>query len=176
MLSDLRPSPKTAGERRHAQFNIRTRPSFKAKLAEAARVSGRSLGDEAETLIEEAFAYRQLFGDKASAEFALLLGATFILAGRQAAALDGHPEWGAAEWRDDSWCFESAAFAVTDALYARHPAPKEHFGSLRDSLRRLFARVAIRCGKTAADDKELQIRLTRADLRREGEFPRREGS
>jgi hypothetical protein len=173
MPMDLRRGrpPKTVGEPRTAQFNIRARPSFRAKLAEAAEANQRALSEEAEARIEQSFAFEQLFGDTASADFALLLGATFMLAGRQAAALDGHPEWGAAEWQRDPWCFESAAFAVADVLWSRHPAPGKYFGSFRDNwLRRLFARGAIRCGKTAADDEELQIKLTRADLRREGKL------
>jgi hypothetical protein len=165
MSEDLRRGQRTS------QLNLRARPGFRAKLAEAAQASGRSLAEEMEVRVEESFAREQLFGDKASADFALLLGATFVLAGRQAAVLDGRPQ---ADWQKDPWCFESAVFATADALLARHPASEECFAAVRDNvLRRLFARHAIRCGKTAADAEELQVKLTRADLRREGELPRR---
>jgi hypothetical protein len=164
--------PKTTGEPRTAQFNIRARPSFRAKLAEAAQTSGRSLSEEAEARIEQSFAFDQLFGDTTAVDFMLMLGGTFALSGRRAAELDGHPEWSTTAWRRDPWCFESAAFSVMDALWQRHPAPGKYWGSFRDNwMRRLFARGAIRCGKTAADDEELQIKLTRADLHREGELP-----
>jgi hypothetical protein len=162
--------PKTSGTAKRPQFNARIRPALREALEAAAKENRRSVSEEAEARLEQSLTLERLLGDKASADFALLLGATFILAGRQAVAFDGRPDSTTTEWLKDGWIYEAAAFSVTDVLWQRHPAPGQYWGTFREWVKRIFARGAIRCGKTIAAGDELKIELSRGDLMREGEL------
>jgi Arc-like DNA binding domain len=158
----------TPGEAKRSQFNTRLRASLKLALDDAARSSGRSLSEEIEARLEQSLTLESIFGGREVFDLALLLAATFALAGQRAAETDNHPDWRAAQWRNDPWCYETAIFAVADVLWQQHPAPGMYWGSCRVWLSRLFARLAARCGKAKAPRKELTIKAAPSDLSLEG--------
>jgi hypothetical protein len=140
--------PRTPGEAKRAQFNARLRPSLKAALEAAAWVNRRSLSEEIEGRLEQSFTLETVLGGRD----ALVMSATFVLAGQRAAEHEGHPEWGPAQWREDPVCYETAILAVARALWDRHPDQAGIKWSWREWISRLFGHLAGRYAPNATID------------------------
>jgi hypothetical protein len=130
--------PKTLGEAKRAQFNTRLRPSLKAALDAAARANGRSVSEEVEARLEQSLTLETFLGGRD----ALIMAATFALAGQRAAEHEGHPEWGLAQWRQDPVCYETAILAVAKSLWLQHPDQDGIKWSWREWVSRLSGQLA----------------------------------
>jgi hypothetical protein len=130
--------PKTPGEAKRAQFNARLRPSLKAALDGAARANRRSVSEEVEARLEQSFTLETVLGGRD----ALIMAATFVLAGQRAAEHEGHPDWGPAQWREDPTCYQTAILAVAKTLWLQHPDQGGIGWSWREWISRLFGHLA----------------------------------
>jgi hypothetical protein len=145
--------PKTPGEAKRAQFNTRLRPSLKAALDAAARANGRSVSEEVEARLEQSLTLETVLGGRD----ALMMAATFALAGRHAARHEGHPEWGPAQWREDPVCYETAILAVAKVLWDQHPDQAGIKWSWREWISRLFGHLAGRYAPDSAIEERTVV-------------------
>jgi hypothetical protein len=106
------------------------------------------LSEEIEGRLEQSFTLETVLGGRD----ALVMAATFVLAGERAAKHEGHPEWGPAQWREDPVCYETAILAVARALWDRHPDQAGIKWSWREWIARLFGHLAGRYAPTSTID------------------------
>jgi hypothetical protein len=130
------------------QFNARVRPALREALETAARQNHRSVSEEAETRLEQSFLLEMVL----QGHYPLVMAAAFEIAGRHAAAFEGHPEWIVTkEWQQDAVCYETALFEAVKAMWREHPtgtdvreSPREWCARLHSYLRGVFTPDATR--------------------------------
>jgi hypothetical protein len=115
--------PKPPGERKRNNVTIRMRDELKAALEAAAVQNQRSLSEEIEGRLEQAFAIARVFGGEEVAEIQHVMSGAFLRGGRRGAIAKRHPKWSAPEWMDSPFCYYAAALSVFDELLRLEPYP-----------------------------------------------------
>jgi hypothetical protein len=143
------PKAPTPGER--VSLGLKVTPEIKRRLDDEARKHGRTQSQQAELMIERAFAEEDRLGGAPMLGVAHMLIGAFLNGGQRGAAASGHPEWTPAEWLNDPDCYRAAAYAVGFALNL--PLPTRAEMSDRGALHELLTGMIARGVGEKGDDK-----------------------
>ena len=103
------------------QINVRARASLRDQLQAAAEVNGVSANQEIVNRLNQTFAKEAEFGSAEETNLARLIASAFTLGGQRAAKAMKHPEWTAAEWMLEPFCYQAAIEAAVLALETAQP-------------------------------------------------------
>jgi hypothetical protein len=104
---------------RTAVFTTRLRPESRKRLEEAAKASGRSLSQELEHRLRQAFGQDdsdlKLYGTKENAAIVNLIGATIQIVSKTASNRRKH------DWLNEQWLFDDVMAAIRHVLLSFRP-------------------------------------------------------
>jgi hypothetical protein len=113
--------PKTAMPGKRVSLGLKVTSVTKQRLDEEARKHGRTQSQQAELMIERAFAVEEQFGGPEMLAIVNLIAGAFLRGGQLGAQACQHPEWTPAEWMNDLFCYRAAVHSAIDALAAAQP-------------------------------------------------------
>ena len=115
-------------------LGLKVTPDIKRRLDEEARKNGRTQSQQAELMIERAFAHEAAFGGGEMTRLAYLMASSFAVAGQRDAA-------GRSDWITDPVTYSNGVAAVLDALLNGFPNGADKAPALEALVGRLLSRI-----------------------------------
>jgi len=127
--------PKAATPGKRVSLGLKVTPEIKQRLDEEARKHGRTQSQQAELMIERAFAQEAAFGGAEMTRLVYLMASSFAVAGQRDAV--GKPDW-----LTDPITYSNGVSAVLDALLIGLPNGPGKALALDAIVSRLLSRLA----------------------------------
>ena len=127
------PKAPTPGKR--VSLGLKVTSEIKQRLDEEARKSGRTQSQQAELMIDRAFAEEAALGGSGVRQMTHLMAAAFVVAGQRDAA-------GKADWIGDPIAYSAGVAGVLDALLIGFPNGENKALAVEALVGRLLSRLA----------------------------------
>jgi hypothetical protein len=126
--------PKEPEPGQRVSLGLKVTAEIKQRLDEQARKTGRTQSQQAELMIERAFAEEQAFGGPEMRSLVYLMASSFAIGGQRDAAVK--------DWITNPLTYGNGVAAVLDALLIGFPDGKDKALALEALVGRLLSRIA----------------------------------